>query len=424
MSIEIKPVGSSCSLRCSYCYLHETREQEGPKRPDMPALRQVIAGLTSHFSLFGGEALLTPLPDLDELLRLSYEKFGQSGVQTSATTITDAHIELFLKYHTHVGISIDGPGELNRARWAGSIEATDRMTDLTEATLYRLLELSQTHSCLGPSVITTLHKGNISKSAFPQFVEWIKTLDRKGLKHLNLHLLENDHQADSWAVDEKTLGDRLIDLWTLAPTLSTLKIGMFEEIERILQGNDKNAVCVYKNCDPYWTQAVEGYEHDGTRSGCGRLQKDGQHWLPAERHGYERQLALYVTPQDFGGCQDCTRWIVCRGNCPGTGIDSDWRYKTSHCAVLKRLFAHGEKLLLERGITPLPEWTDRKKIEDAMYLAWGRGENPSVEDITAQVRQTKCAPNNQRHGYHTDGPLYHADIPHGDSHADSTTNNR
>ena len=54
--------------------------------------------------------------------------------------------------------------------------------------------------------------------------------------------------------------------------------------------------------------------------------KDGIDYVKADRPGYERYLALYQTPQEYGGCQGCRFLVSCaRGNVQGTAISSgDW----------------------------------------------------------------------------------------------------
>ena len=88
--------------------------------------------------LFGGEPLLVPIADLEELWRWGLEKYGRNRVQTNGALINDEHVRLFRQYKVDVGISIDGPGELNDARWDGSLEKTRAATARAEAAIERL----------------------------------------------------------------------------------------------------------------------------------------------------------------------------------------------------------------------------------------------------------------------------------------------
>mgnify|MGYP003347235368 FL=1 len=129
MSIEVRPVGVTCNLRCAYCYEEPVRTKTPTLRYDRTAVLAAIDKAEHNWSLFGGEALLLNLEDLEELLKVSFDKWKRSGVQTNGTLITPKHIELFEKYQTHVGISLDGPDDLNDSRWAGTLDATRKATE-------------------------------------------------------------------------------------------------------------------------------------------------------------------------------------------------------------------------------------------------------------------------------------------------------
>ncbi|MFL6335988.1 MAG: hypothetical protein ACJ754_21985 [Pyrinomonadaceae bacterium] len=90
------------------------------------------------FTLFGGEPLLIPEEDLEDLWAWGLEQFGRNSVQTNGTLINEAHVRMFKRHNVRVGISVDGPGELNDVRWSGSLEKTRADTARTEAAIARL----------------------------------------------------------------------------------------------------------------------------------------------------------------------------------------------------------------------------------------------------------------------------------------------
>ena len=121
MSVELRPFGVRCNLQCHYCYQNPQRDADNVARSyDLKKMQAAVLQEGGPFTLFGGEPLLTRAADLEELFRWGYEQFGGSGLQTNGSLITDAHIQLFKRYHVRVGISLDGPGTLNDVRWAGS----------------------------------------------------------------------------------------------------------------------------------------------------------------------------------------------------------------------------------------------------------------------------------------------------------------
>lgn len=452
MSIEVRPVGVSCQLACTYCYEEGMRQQQRSHRYDRTAVLASIAKLKKgeQFTLFGGECLILPLKDIDELLSISYQRTQTSGLQTNGALITEKHIDAFIKYKTHVGISLDGPDELNDSRWAGTVAATRKQTAKTHWAIRRLVERAKEYPHLMPSLIITMHAGNCSRERFPRFLAWLHELDNMGLTYINLHTMEMDHKADTLYLSQEDASDRLIDIWNEMPKFKNIRISKFDEILKLLRGdkNSDSVVCHWKPCDPWNTSAVKGIENDGTPSHCSRTNKDGKNWLPAEGDGddgqhaqfighpstqhFERQLGLYVTPQEYGGCKGCEYWLMCYGQCPGEGETSDdghtgdWRKRSSHCSTYKKLFAEGARRLRLTNVLPLCDWPNRLEIEKNAYAIWSNSGTSYLTNLvhptTAVVLNSppcgKCGKpklehesENQAHG---DAP--HGDAPHGDSH--------
>lgn len=416
MTTEVRPVGVSCQLQCSYCYETSLRDAQAVHKYDRKAVLAAIDKLDSPYSLFGGEALILNLTDLEELLKIAHDKWGYSGVQTNGTLITERHIELFTTYKTHIGISLDGPDELNDSRWAGTAEATKKLSARTHWAIKTLCERAADHPHLLPSIIVTLHAGNASQERFPRLVEWFRELDALGVKHMNLHIMELDHKADELYLPQDELADRLIDLWNLQDTFANLQFTKFREVLDLLQGDDSNVVCVWRGCDPLNTGAVNGIENDGAPSICSRNHKGGTNWLPAEGSGtptnfighpggrhYERQIALQMSPQEHGGCAECPFFLVCQGNCPGESEDGDWRKRSHYCRTYVRLFEEGARRLREQGIEPLNDWKHRKHLEDLLVLHWQAGGMISLHQLVKQYKE--CTAKGMvpvERGYHGD----------------------
>jgi uncharacterized protein len=233
--------------------------------------------------------------------------------------------------------------------------------------------------------------------------EWLLEMDRRGLAYINFHVMELDHKAtkgSEWYLPHDRLKEVMLDLWDLSTKFAGLKVANFREIVSLLRANSQDAMCVWHACDPWNTAAVQGLEGDGSPSHCTRTNKDGIDWVPAEGSGVEttwqigdfyksnrsneRQLSLYVTPQEHGGCNDCRFWVMCMGQCPGTAEESvdgqlgDWRLRSSYCQTWKDLFEEGERRLLEIGETPLSMHPKLKEIEQVMYQAWESGKEIQV----------------------------------------------
>jgi uncharacterized protein len=374
MTIEYLPVGIACNLSCSYCYQDPMRDAGNINVPRN--WERVQKHLTSEFTVFGGEPLLAPIEHLEEVWAFGLEKYGKNSVQTNGTLITDRHIELFHKYRVGVGISVDGPGSLNSLR--DSIEGTNRVHEA----IRRLCEEG-----LIPSLIVTLHRENTG-DRFLELVTWLGRVEMLGVKHVNFHILEREKGRERLALTEQENIQTFLGLYLWSKS-SNMTVEPFDDIKRLLTERNPHVSCIWNHCDPATTAAVHGVSPDGTLSNCGRTNKDGVNWVKADTPGFERYLLLRQTPQDVGGCAGCEYFIFCKGQCPGTAIDGDWRNRTVDCRLWYALF---ERIEADQKGKVLS--VETKKEMENNYVSMWSGE--------------------QSHG---DSP--HSDSPHGDSHGDS-----
>jgi uncharacterized protein len=384
MPVELRPLGVTCNLRCEYCYQNPQRDAGNVSRAyDMRRMKAAIVEEGGPFTLFGGEPLLIPLQDLEELWSWGAQEFGVNYVQTNGTLITDAHLALFKKYNVRVGVSLDGPGELNDARWHGTLAATRRATQRAEAALARMCQAG-----VPPGLIITLHRLNADNGRLPILLEWIVSLDRLGIRSTRLHLLESesDWVRAKYGLTEQENVDALLALAELQTRMETLKFDVFADMYLMLTGRDHLTSCVWNACDPYTTRAVRGVEGDGRSSNCGRTNKEGVDFIKADTEGFERYIALYHTPQSAGGCQGCRYFLMCKGQCPGTAIGRDWRNRTEHCGIWKCLYERLEREMLAAGEQPLSLSPNREKLEQEFLAAWSTGVNTSMARLLPHLR--------------------------------------
>jgi uncharacterized protein len=215
-----------------------------------------------------------------------------------------------------------------------------------------------------------------------------------------LHILQVDYSPiqNKYALSLIENIQALLSFAELEQELTTLTLDVFRDVENLLLATDNEATCVWRACDPYTTSAVRGVEGKGQRSNCGRTNKDGIDFVKADSAGYERYLALYHTPQEYGGCQGCRFFVMCKGQCPGTAIAGDWRNRTEHCSVWKQLFEYLEQRLLVQGKTPISLDANLHYLEENMLDDWQHGLNPSLNTklnemraIAAQQAPLTCA---------------------------------
>jgi len=419
MTVEIRPMGIQCNLRCEYCYQNHERDN-GTGAKGFDNFDEIKDMIDSDFVLFGGEALLTPLNKLEELFKHGYEEYGSTGIQTNGTLITDEHIELFKKYRVHVGFSIDGKEELNDLRWAGSLEKTRKLTKKSNENIKKLQEAG-----VSSSIIITLHKQNASKEKIPKMKEWLWELNETGIKSLRFHVLEKEgNDGDNYALTNEEnfyAFNELMDL-NSNPDFK-IQIDVYNDIIKLLKGKDNRTTCTFNACDPYVTSSVADISTNGV-NGCGRPHKDGFEWNKGKTPSYIRELSLYHTPQEYGGCKGCEYFIVCKGHCAGTGINGDWRNRSEYCELHKKMFEQYEKKLEEVNEVPITKHPMKDEIEKIMIEGYENGYAKKIETIMREIRGGHNQNNKSCNASKPKRTREHLDSPHIDSinHSDHSDN--
>ena len=379
MTVELRPFGVACNIGCRYCYQNPQREAGNFRQSyRMERMKAAVEREGGPFTLFGGEPLLLPLIDLEELFRWGMEEYGRSGIQTNGILINDEHMRLFKTYNVDVGVSIDGPGELNDLRWHVSLERTRRNTETVLANIERLCREHRK-----PGLIVTLHRLNASADRLPRLHAWVRQLDALGIVSMRLHLLEVESEdiRKAYSLSDEENVRALLSFSGLQAELKHLRFDVLDEMERSLLGQDRHTSCVWRACDPYTTEAVRGIEGNGQSSNCGRTNKDGIDFVKADRPGYERYLALYQTPQEHGGCQGCRFFLMCKGQCPGTALQGDWRNRSELCGVWKGVFSHLEHRLILQKHEPLSIHPLRQQLERQLLEQWRNGRNSPLHAL-------------------------------------------
>ena len=379
MSVEYLPVGIACNIQCGYCYQESMRDAGNINTPrNWPRVKSQLERLGQDFAVFGGEPLLAPIEHLDEVWAFGLEKFGRNAIQTNGTLITDAHIEMFQKYKVGVGISIDGPGDMN------SVRCSNDLTRKTEDAILKILD-----SGIQLSLICTIHRGN---NDIPRLTRWFDDLASRGLQYINFHETEIECGMTAETLDEKRQIETFLELYAWARA-SKIHVVPFQDIVQLLINKDPHVMCVWNHCDPQTTAAVQGINPDGSMSNCGRANKDGINWVKGDSPGFERYLALYSTPQEHGGCRDCKYFAFCKGHCPGTAIDGDWRNRTVDCKLWYTLFSTIEQDLITSGKQLLTS-CQKKEIIRKFLTPPSKGTNAHGD-----------TPHGDHHGDHTDASL-------------------
>lgn len=121
----VKPVGSACNLRCSYCYYLEKAQLYGNTEPVMSKelleiyIRQYIeANETDEVSFcwHGGEPLLAGIDFYRKAISLQQKYAGSkkitNSLQTNGLKVNEEWCRFFRDNNFLIGISLDGPRDI------------------------------------------------------------------------------------------------------------------------------------------------------------------------------------------------------------------------------------------------------------------------------------------------------------------------
>jgi len=381
MSIEVLPVGIKCSLSCKYCYQDPMRagNNYSPQEYSVDKMIETLDKLNSEFCLFGGEPLLTPIDDLHKLWTYGLKKYGRNAIQTSLSYWKPEFYEMFRDYKVGIGISLDGPHDLNSPRCN---------TSTTSEIHNRFMTLIK--EGYNVSLITTLHTANAIDGKLDKLCAWFDMLASFGLKWARIHLLEVDTTA---AKNLKLTEDEAFNALVKISELNNgIQFDTFSDITKLLSEDNPSVSCIWNGCDPLTTPAVQGVMSDGSMSNCGRVNKDGINWVKSESpsvRNHERLQALYNTPEEYKGCKGCRFFFACKGECPGQS--KDWRERTDHCGLLKRLFSYTEDRLLAEGKQPISLRNDVNDFNLMTVNSNHHGDHYDFKRIEASVGRASVA---------------------------------
>lgn len=344
-----------CNMSCKYCYEGVARQENADAgKQDGYNVDKIIKFVEEHErnmggvapNLHGGEPLLLPKASNEKLLRYFFSKFGETSIQTNGLLIDDEYIEMFRKFKTQVGVSIDGPGELNLGRWMGNEEKTLKAADKIMANMKRLKDAD-----VEVAIIAVVSKKNATADKLPILKKWLLDLKEMGITAGRLNMIQVDFEDQKNEFELSTEEERhFYSEMSKFLRENGLRYAPFTDVLNGLLGYG-HKTCVTTGCDPYHTEGEQPIYGDGTQGNCLRTAKDGVVYLAEfnlkgdKRVSNERYSILRQIPMDEGGCGGCRFWNICTAHCPADGEDGDWRNKTRHCASYKTLYEETEKHL-------------------------------------------------------------------------------
>lgn len=407
MTILIIPT-EKCNFRCIYCFEEEdVRRPESPLEMDIQAIERSLNILEqsgyagSDIGIHGGECTTLPPRDLEPLLKMIYDRTGSTSITTNGYNINDSFIRLFKKYKTYVGISIDGPEELNLLR--GPNPHDEKVTRGYNRKMKKIIRKLRKEG-IPVSIMCILHKENAgTQEKLDILKEWLLWLADLGITGGRL----NPMYSVPWNKQYELTNEELTRAWTQLFDFvidNGLRWNPFREMIDNLLGFSLSP-CINGQCDFFKTSTVSILP-DGTISNCDRTFQNGLHMRSETNMASGRYQALCQTQ-----CAGCKYWPICNAGCPCEGIDGDWRNKTRFCDATYALYEHIERRI--KNLFPNVQLiTESNEREPFKLMSYRYSDRPSAYGAAPLKQGVQIQP---PQGQIVAG---HGDSPHGDGHGD------
>lgn len=344
-------VTNACNMRCRYCFIepsvfHKTMVSDTAKR-----LIRVFLDSdwfdTVHFVWHGGEPLLRGSRFFEDLVneqrRLPTRVSYTNSIQTNATLLDNEWLAFLSKNSFSIGLSLDGPKELNDASrpmrkgppisaYAVTLEAADRLRALGQ----------------GPAAIVVINRANVEhpEQLYGEFKALAIDIKLNSLSRSGLAATPGA-EMDISAEEYGNFMVRMFDVWfdDPEPTIHIEPIG--QHIARILGVPGVVQACHFtRSCH----RTFLGIAPDGDLYPCGMFQGE-----PAFRYGNIHSMtpenvattALFGRIEDreahvLAGCSKCSFFDLCYGGCMFHSLKNAGLFveKDYYCTGYKKYFEH------------------------------------------------------------------------------------
>jgi uncharacterized protein len=349
-SLLIKPASAVCNLDCEYCFY---LDREADPYIALPGRRMSLETLerlvdtylfysypSSVFAFQGGEPTLAGLPFFEKLIEYQQQhgRGGQSvanALQTNAVLIDKHWCDLFRSYNWLLGVSLDGPEEINdlyrfnkerRGTWKRVMQSVD------------LLQANKVEF----NILCVLSTANVEKPK--ELYRFYRKLGIDNIQFIPLAEFDGNGNRLPFTITAEQYGRflcEIFDLWW--PERRKVRIRFFDNLAEALAGQKPGTCTMHETCDSYVV-----VEYNGDIYPCdffveapwklGNITVDswGEIARRTRRYSFASKKTL-AHPE----CQVCEYQSVCHGGCPKFRHGPSRRFEDLDyfCSAYKMIFA-------------------------------------------------------------------------------------
>lgn len=357
-ALMVKPVGSRCNMRCTYCYyLDKGKYSSHPRQTRMSfdllekLIRQAVEaspGPVVSFTWHGGEPTLAGLDFYKKAVELQRKALpagwtALNNLQTNGLLLNDAWCAFLRDNRFDVGLSVDGSEavhDINRRDLGGN--PTFGRVRAAAARLKR-------HG-IEPDLLCTVNAESEKRPL--EVYRALRALGSGWVQFIPITARTPDGGLTPSSVSPEGYGRFLIacfDEWA-ANDLGRLDVQFFAETARVLAGGQASLCTLQPVCG-----RVPVVEEDGAVYACDHF-VDPQHRLGSLSAVRLEKLANSAGQMDFGDrksrltaqCRRCPYLALCNGGCPKDrfALSEDGEAgQYCLCSGMRLFFDHAEPVL-------------------------------------------------------------------------------
>ena len=382
--VMVKPVGSACNMRCSYCYYLHNPESSPIGRMSHDTLETLIrnyirsaSGPVVSFTWHGGEPMLAGLDFYRDAVTLQKKYLPEgwecwNNLQTNGLLLNDAWCGFLAQEHFDVGVSIDGTRDIHDAFRA------DTADEKTYARIAENIRLLQRYG-IQPDLLCTVT--SMTAEHGTEVYRALRDLGTGWMQFIPIVRRDAQGRVTPDSVQPKQYGEFLKDVFSqwIYHDLDQTEVQLFSEMALVLSGGQAHLCWMRETCGH-----VPVIEKDGGVYACDHFVR------PEHRIGsiLEDELQTLMSGQEqtlFGrqkkagitaSCRACPWLSLCYGGCPKDRFSQSPDGEAGQyflCEGLKSFFAYA-----------VP------RLREAMLLSSRRQSRQEIMDTLIQKERQAC----------------------------------
>ncbi len=349
-SLLIKPASAVCNLDCAYCFY---LDRDADPYKDLPA--RIMADDTlellvdsflfysypaSTFAFQGGEPTLAGLRFFQKLVDLQ-QRLGRNGqsvsnaLQTNGVLLDKDWCQLFRQYNFLIGISIDGPEEVN------DLYRFNKAGHGTWKKVMQGIEVMQKER-VEFNVLCVLSQSNVHKAK--EIYRFYRSIGVEHIQFIPLAEFNPDGSPMQFTITPEEYGRflcEIFDLWW--PERRKVRVRFFDNLAEALAGQKPGSCTMHETCDSYVVVEYNGdiYPCDFFVEKDWKLGNINIDSFPEIARRQKRYSFAVKKTLAHPECQVCEYQAICHGGCPKTRHGPHRRFDDLDyfCQAYKMIFA-------------------------------------------------------------------------------------